>query len=174
MEAGQITVYDTNFKAVELSETAFHEDHVPPGFAPFNLQNIGGNLYVAYAKQDKVPTFVTFGAGLGFVNVFSPEGRFLMQLRRGSWFNAPWGLALAPSDFGTFSHKVIVGEFGNGHLSAFDSVTGEFEGELNDEKNVVISIGGPGALWALAFGDGTTSSDPQQQTCERALFHSWS
>jgi uncharacterized protein (TIGR03118 family) len=169
LEAGQITVYDTNFKAVELSETAF-QDHVPPGFAPFNIQNIGGNLYVAYAKQDKAKTFVTFGAGLGFVNVFSPEGRFLMQLQHGSWFNAPWGLALAPSDFGTFSHKVIVGEFGNGHLSAFDVVTGQFAGELNDEKNVVISIGGPGALWALAFGDGTTNSDPKNNKPANALY----
>ena len=169
LEAGQITVYDTNFKAVELSETAF-QDHVPPGFAPFNIQNIGGNLYVAYAKQDKAKTFVTFGAGLGFVNVFSPEGRFLMQLRHGSWFNAPWGLALAPSDFGTFSHKVIVGEFGNGHLSAFDAVTGEFQGELKDKNNAVISIGGPGALWALAFGDGTTNSDPKNNKPANALY----
>ena len=160
LEAGQITVYDTNFKAVEFSEEAFHADDVPTGFAPFNIQNIGGNLYVAYAKQDKAKTFVTFGAGLGLVNVFSPEGRFLMQLQHGTWFNAPWGLTLAPSDFGTFSHKVIVGEFGNGHLSAFDAVTGEFEGELKDQNNAVISIGGPGALWALAFGDGTPTSDP--------------
>jgi uncharacterized protein (TIGR03118 family) len=160
LEAGQITVYDTNFKAVELSETAFQADNVPPGFAPFNIQNIGGNLYVAYAKQDTAKTFVTFGVGLGFVDVFSPDGRFLMQLRHGNWFNAPWGLTLAPSDFGTFSHKVIVGEFGNGHLSAFDAVTGEFEGELKDQNNAVISIGGPGALWALAFGDGTPTSDP--------------
>jgi uncharacterized protein (TIGR03118 family) len=170
LEAGQITVYDTNFKAVELSEKAFHEDHVPPGFAPFNIQNIGGNLYVAYAKQDKAKTFVTFGAGLGFVNVFSPEGRFLMQLRHGSWFNAPWGLTLAPSDFGTFSHKVIVGEFGNGHLSAFDAVTGEFEGELNDQNNAVISIGGPGALWALAFGDGEKNSDPLNKPANALYF----
>src|SRR5258707_1803802 len=170
LEAGRITVYDTNFKAVELSERAFHEDHVPPGFAPFNIQNIGGNLYVTYAKQDKAKTFVSFGAGLGFVDVFSPEGRFLMQLRGGNWFNAPWGLTLAPSDFGTFSHKVIVGEFGNGHLSAFDAVTGEFEGELKDQNNAVISIGGPGALWALAFGDGTSNSDPLNQPANALYF----
>jgi uncharacterized protein (TIGR03118 family) len=170
LEAAQITVYDTNFKAVELSEGAFQENHVPQGFAPFNIQNIGGNLYVTYAKQDKAKTFVTFGGGLGFVDVFSPEGRLLMQLRHGGWFNAPWGLTLAPSDFGTFSHKVIVGEFGNGHLSAFDAVTGEFEGELKNQHNEVISIGGPGALWALAFGDGTPTSDPLNKPANALYF----
>jgi uncharacterized protein (TIGR03118 family) len=120
--------------------------------------------------MEQLMTFVTFGAGLGFVNVFSPEGRLLMRLRHGDWFNAPWGLTLAPSDFGTFSHKVIVGEFGNGHLSAFDAVTGEFEGELKDQNNAVISIGGPGALWALAFGAGISKSDPLNQPANTLYF----
>jgi uncharacterized protein (TIGR03118 family) len=160
LAAGKITVYDTNFNLVSVDKGAFKDDHVPPGFVPFNVQNIGNNLYVAYAKQNKTKTFVDFGSGLGFVDVFSPDGHFLMQLEHGDWFNAPWGLTLAPSDFGAFSHKVIVGQFGSGEILAFDAVTGQFEGKFNDQNNKVISIGGPGALWALAFGDGEVNSDP--------------
>lgn len=170
LEAGRISVYDTNFKPVNLSPGAFHENHVPLGFAPFNIQNIGNNLYVAYAQQNSAKNFVNFGAALGFVDVFSPDGRFLMQLQAGDWFNAPWGLALAPSDFGAFSHKVIVGQFGSGQILAFDTVTGAFEGKFKDQNNAVISIGGPGALWALAFGDGEPNSDPAGQPGNALFF----
>jgi len=170
LEAGSIRVYDTNFKPVNLSQGAFHENHVPLGFAPFNIQNIGNNLYVAYAQQNSAKNFVNFGAALGFVDVFSPDGRFLMQLQAGDWFNAPWGLALAPSDFGAFSHKVIVGQFGSGQILAFDAVTGAFEGKFKDQNNAVINIGGPGALWALAFGDGESKSDPAGQPGNALFF----
>jgi uncharacterized protein (TIGR03118 family) len=163
LEAGGITVYDTNFKPATVAPGAFQESHVPVGFAPFNIQNIGNNLYVTYAQQDSAKTFVNFGAGLGFVDVFSPDGQFLMQLQAGDWFNAPWGLVLAPTDFGTFSHKILVGQFGTSQILAFDAVTGAFEGKLRDQNNNVISIGGPGALWALAFGDGESNSDPAGQ-----------
>jgi uncharacterized protein (TIGR03118 family) len=158
LKKGEITVYDTTFKPVELSERAFHHDHVPPGFAPFNVQNIGNNLYVAYAKQNKAKNFVDFGAGLGFVDVFSPEGRLLMRLEHGDFLNAPWGLTLAPSDFGTFGHKVIVGQFGSGEILAFDAVTGKFEGKFKDQNNRIINIGGPGSLWALSFASGDPGS----------------
>ena len=170
LEAGRIRVYDTKFKPVNLSQGAFHENHVPLGFAPFNIQNIGNNLYVAYAQQNSAKNFVNFGAALGFVDVFSPDGRFLMQLQAGDWFNAPWGLALAPSDFGAFSHKVIVGQFGSGQILAFDAVTGAFEGKFKDQNNAVISIGGPGALWSLAFGDGESKSDPAGQPGNALFF----
>lgn len=170
LEAGRIRVYNTNFKPVSLSPGAFDENHVPLGFAPFNIQNIGNNLYVAYAQQNSAKNFVNFGAALGFVDVFSPDGRFLMQLQAGDWFNAPWGLVLAPSDFGAFSHKIIVGQFGSGQLLAFDAVTGAFEGKLKDQNNAVISIGGPGALWALAFGDGEPNSDPANQPGNALFF----
>ena len=167
--AGRIRVYDTNFKPVHLAG-AFHENHVPLGFAPFNIQNIGNNLYVAYAQQNAAKNFVNFGPGLGFVDVFSPEGKFLMQLQAGDWFNTPWGLVLAPNDFGTFSHKILVGQFGSGQILAFDAVTGAFEGKLNDQNNKAISIGGPGALWALSFGDGETNSDPANKPANALFF----
>jgi uncharacterized protein (TIGR03118 family) len=166
LEAGKIKVYDTNFKPVEVDEEAFDDDYIPRGFAPFNVQNIGGNLYVAYAQQNETKTFVTFGAGLGFVDVFSPRGRLLMRLEHGDWFNAPWGLTLAPSDFGTFSHKLIVGQFGDGEILAFDAVTGRFEGEFKGPSDAVISIDG---LWALAFGSGVPNSDPTDLP-DNALF----
>ncbi len=157
LEAGKIRVYDTNFEPVELDEDAFDDDHLPPGFAPFNIQNIGGDLYVAYAKQDQAKTFVTSGTGLGFVDVFSPRGRLLLRLEHGDWFNAPWGLTLAPSDFGTFSHRILVGQFGSGEILAFDAVTGQFQGKLRDQKNNSLALKG---LWGLAFGAGDQTSGP--------------
>jgi len=155
LKAGKIRVYDSNFQPMALGQGAFDDDHLPPGFAPFNIQNIGGNLYVAYAKQDQAKTFVTSGAGLGFVDVFSPQGSLLLRLQHGNWFNAPWGLTLAPSDFGTFSHRILVGQFGSGEILAFDAVTGKFQGKLNDQNNQVIAMTG---LWGLAFGAGDQTS----------------
>jgi uncharacterized protein (TIGR03118 family) len=177
LEAGEIRVFDTNFNPVQIGKNgsgdkhggrAFEDVQVPKGFAPFNVQNIGGNLYVAYAKQNQTKTFVDFGAGLGFVDVFSPNGSLLMRLEHGDWFNAPWGLTLAPTDFGMFSHKLIVGQFGSGEILAFDAITGQFEGKFNDQNNKVITIDG---LWALEFGDGVPASDPPNQP-DNALFFS--
>ncbi len=176
LEAGEIKVYDTNFNPVQVAKNGsgdkhgghvFEDAQVPKGFAPFNVQNIGGNLYVAYAKQNQTKTFVDFGAGLGFVDVFSPSGSLLMRLEHGEWFNAPWGLTLAPTDFGMFSHKLIVGQFGSGEILAFDALTGRFEGEFNDQNNKVITIDG---LWALEFGDGVPASDPANQPANALFF----
>ena len=172
IKKGEITVYDTTFTAVKLSQTAFHHAHVPKGFTPFNVQNIGNNLYVTYAQQNQTKTFVTFGAGLGYVDVFSPDGQVLMQLQHNGSLNAPWGLTLAPSDFGSFSRRVIVGEFGSGWISAFNAVTGQFIDNFKDQNNNVISIDGPGALWSLAFGDGQPNSDPAGQPANALFFTS--
>jgi uncharacterized protein (TIGR03118 family) len=176
LKDAKIKVYDSNFKEVEIgerhlgerhfkydmgfdddNEEAFEDQELPRGFAPFNIQNIGGDLYVAYAKQDQTKTFVTSGTGLGFVDVFSPRGRLLMRLEHGNWFNAPWGLTLAPSDFGTFSHRILVGQFGSGEILAFDAVTGRFQGKLRDQNNHSIALKG---LWGLAFGAGDQTSGP--------------
>ena len=100
---GKIAVYDTNFNPVEFGKHAFVEEHgehafddedVPKGFVPFNVQNIGNNLYVAFAQQNQAKNFVVFGAGLGFCGCVLPKGRLLMRLEHGDWFNAPWGLTL--------------------------------------------------------------------------------
>jgi uncharacterized protein (TIGR03118 family) len=110
---------------------------------------------VAFARQNAAKNFVTFGADLGAVDVFSPDGNILMRLERGSWFNAPWGLVQASTDFGTFSHSVLVGQFGSGEILAFDAITGQFQGKLEDAKSNVISIPG---LWGIAFGAGNANS----------------
>jgi uncharacterized protein (TIGR03118 family) len=147
---GQVEVFDTNFKPVHLSEERFDDERLPKGYAPFNIQNIGGNLYVAFAKQGSDKHDEQTGAGFGFVDVFSPRGRLLSRLEAGPWFNAPWGLALASSDFGSHSHDVLVGQFGSGEILAFDAVTGRFRGKLQDANNNPIHIDG---LWAIAFGN---------------------
>jgi uncharacterized protein (TIGR03118 family) len=110
------------------------------------VQNIGNNLYVAYARQNQAKNFVVIGAGLGFVDVFSSRGRLLMRLEHGDWFNAPFGLVLAPTDFGSFSHKLVVGQFGSGEILAFDAITGHFEGKLRDQNDNVIVLRGYGAF----------------------------
>ena len=97
---------------------------------------------------------MNFGAGLGFVDVFSPRGRLLMRLEHGDWFTALFGLVLAPTDFGSFSHKLIVGQFGSGQTLAFDAITGRFQGKLLDQNNNVIVLPG---LWGISFGAGQAS-----------------
>ncbi len=151
---GRIHVYDTNFHPVQLDD-AFSDERIPKGFAPFNVQNIGGNLYIAFAQQDGAKHDEVDGPGLGYVDVFSPTGRLLLRLQSGEWFNAPWGLAEAPTDFGAYSHDILVGQFGSGQILAFDPVTGRFKGSLVDSvTNAPIVIDG---LWGLAFGSGTGS-----------------
>jgi uncharacterized protein (TIGR03118 family) len=161
---GNIAVFDATFKPVTLNPDsdedrdhrgpAFEDERIPNGYAPFNVQNIGGNLYVAFAKQDAAKHDEVDGAGIGFVDAFSPRGRLLLRLQHGSWFNAPWGLTLASSDFGAYSHDVLVGQFGSGQILAFDPITGKFKGALNDANNNPIAIDG---LWAIAFGNDATA-----------------
>ena len=151
---GRVSVYDTNFHHISMDGDAFEDERLPHGFAPFNVQNIGGNLYVAFAKQDSAKHDEVDGAGLGFVDVFSPTGRLLHRLEKSKWFNAPWGLAQAPSDFGIYSHDILVGQFGSGNILVFDPVTGALKGTLMDASNMPIAIDG---LWGIAFASGGTS-----------------
>jgi uncharacterized protein (TIGR03118 family) len=151
---GRVNVYDAKFHRAHLGDDAFEDESIPRGFAPFNVQNIGGNLYVAFAQQDSARHDEVDGAGLGYVDVFSPTGRLLHRLQHGQWFNAPWGLAQAPTDFGSNSHNILVGQFGSGQILVFDPVTGQFKGPLYDATNKPIAIDG---LWDIAFGGGTTS-----------------
>jgi len=151
---GRIQVYDSSFHHVTLMEEMFRDTRVPHGFAPFNVQNIGGDLYVTFAKQDDQKHDPVEGAGLGYVNVYSPLGMFERRLQHGWWLNAPWGVAMAPGDFGIYSHDLLVGNFGSGMIDVFDPATGEFKGMLKDASNHPITIDG---LWALSFGSGSTS-----------------
>jgi len=170
---GRVEVFDTNFKPIQMRDdgdrddradfdhdrgndhnAGFDDPRLPRGYAPFNVQNIGGNIYVSFAKQDSAKHDELHGAGMGFVDVFSPRGSLLARLQAGPWFNAPWGLAMASSDFGAYSHNVLVGQFGSGEVLAFDPVTGKFKGKLNGVDNNPIHIDG---LWAIAFGNGANA-----------------
>jgi len=151
---GRIQVFDTMFHRVRFGEERFDDDCLRDGFAPFNIQNIGGNLYVAFAKQDSDRHDEVDGEGLGYVDVFSPSGRLLQRLEHGPWFNGPWAITLASQDFGLFSHDVLVGNFGSGEILAFNPVTGRFEGRLLNTSNEPITIDG---LWGLGFGNGANA-----------------
>jgi len=148
--AGTIDVFDKVFAPAALPPMAFRDRHVPRGFAPFNVQAIGDKVYVAYARQDAQKEDEVEGRGLGFVSVFAPDGKWLMRLRRGPWMNAPWGIALAPANFGRFSGKLLVGQFGSGRIAAFDPHTGNFLGLVRGAHGKPIEIDG---LWGLAFGN---------------------
>ena len=148
--AGRIDVFDSDWSNVQLSGD-FSDSQIPSGFAPFNVQALGGKLYVAYAKQDPERTDEVAGPGLGFVDVFDSTGHLLRRLIRRGHLNAPWGLVIAPAGFGQFSGDLVVGNFGDGHIHAYDPASGAFRGDLQDESGKPIVIDG---LWALRAGNG--------------------
>lgn len=151
--SGRVDVFDTNFKQVRISEEAFEDDELPRGFAPFNVQAIGPNIYVTYAKQDAARHDPVGGTGFGFVNVFSSHGRLIAHLEHGPWFNAPWGVVLTPGHFGEFTHALLVGNFRGGTIAAFNPLTGRFLGNVLNPDGTTLTIDG---LWALGFGNGHT------------------
>jgi len=158
-KAGTIDVFDAQFKAVTLASGSFTDPKIPAGFAPFNIWNLGGKLYVAYAKQDANKKFDVQGVGNGYVDVFDTAGKLLQSLvvgGTGSLLNSPWGLAIAPATFGKFANDLLVGNFGDGLINAYDPATGAFVGTLQDAsgKNIVIQ-----GLWALLFGNGSSGGD---------------
>jgi uncharacterized protein (TIGR03118 family) len=147
--SGTVDVFDKNFQPVTLSGT-FSDPTIPAGYAPFNIRNIGGSLYVMYALQNSTKSDADFCTGCGLVDVFDLNGNFIKRLVSGGVLNAPWGIAQAPSNFGTFSNMVLVGNLGDGRMSAFDPSTGAFKGQIKSNGKVV-SVPG---LWALTFGNG--------------------
>jgi len=148
---GTIDVFDTNFAPVNLGAGAFTDSSLPEGFGPFNVQNINGTIYVAFAKQDEAKEDEVAGPGLGFVDAFDASGNLLMRLKSGHWLNAPWGVTLAPSDFGKLSGRLLVGQFGSGQIATFDPDTGNFHGLLRGEHGQPLTIEG---LWGIRFGNG--------------------
>ncbi|MGB7848015.1 MAG: TIGR03118 family protein [Candidatus Acidiferrum sp.] len=153
--AGRVEVYDTNFMRVRLSEDAFDAgDEVPNGFAPFNVQNIGGSLFVTYAMQDAARHDDVAGDGNGFVEVFTPSGAHIGHLQHGPWLNSPWGVVWTPRDFGEFSNTILVGNFGSGWIAAFNGFTYKFIGFMKNPDDSILTIDG---LWSLAFGNGTNA-----------------
>jgi uncharacterized protein (TIGR03118 family) len=148
--AGTIDVFDSSFTQTTLAGH-FTDPNLPSGYAPFNIQNIGGNLYVTFAKQDSSGHDDVAGAGNGFIDVFDTNGNLVKRLVSNGPLDSPWGLALAPSDFGQFSNDLLVGNFGDGTIHAFDPMTGQLLGEIDDASGNPITIEG---LWGLLFGNG--------------------
>jgi uncharacterized protein (TIGR03118 family) len=140
-----VDVFDADFNHV----VSFSDPSLV-GYGPFGIQEIDGRLYVAFAKigEEEEET----GPGLGYIDVFDTEGNLLTQLVSQGALNAPWGLALAPRNFGAFSNALLVGNFGDGRINAYDSTTGEFLGTMTNHRGNPIEIEG---LWGIAFGNGT-------------------
>jgi uncharacterized protein (TIGR03118 family) len=161
--SGKVEVYDTNFKRVHLNDEAFdpdgdgdqdHDDRgrerIPHGFAPFNVQNIGGTLFVTYAKQDGPKHDDVAGEGNGFVELYQPDGKHVGHLQHGPWLNSPWGVVWTPRDFGVFSNSILVGNFGSGWVAAYNGFTKEFIGFVKNPDDSLLTIDG---LWSLTFGN---------------------
>jgi uncharacterized protein (TIGR03118 family) len=150
----RVDVYDGNFAPVVLPAGAFQDANLPAGYAPFGIQAIGGLVYVAYAQPNPNGE-PQEGAGLGALDVYDASGVLQTRLvAAGGPLNAPWGIAMAPAGFGQFSGDLLVGDFGDGQIHAFDPATGAHQGVLTSANGTPIAIDG---LWGLAFGNGLNS-----------------
>ncbi len=171
---GRVDVYDNAFQLVDLSKQQFNEDSadhedghsaensfvdekLPRSYVPFNVQAIGNDIVVTYVLHEDDSRFETDGPGLGFVDIYTSSGRLLQRLEHGDWLNAPWGVALAPLDFGRFSHDLLIGQFAgggdtqsHGFIAAYDLATGKFDGLLQDGSGKPLTING---IWALSVGN---------------------
>jgi uncharacterized protein (TIGR03118 family) len=181
---GRVDVYDSAFHRVDLSkehsdedfsrhqgrssedssdrdgrssENTFVDDELPRDYVPFNVQAIGNDIVVTYVLHEEGSRFETDGPGLGFVDIYSSTGRLLRRLEHGDWLNGPWGVALAPLDFGRFSHDLLIGQFAgggdtqsSGFIAAYDLATGKFDGLLQDPSGKPLAING---VWALSPGN---------------------
>jgi uncharacterized protein (TIGR03118 family) len=181
--SGQIEVYEPNpnppfFKPVTLPKGAFSDPNLPKDYAPFNVQVLNGKLYVTYAKQDKTKHDDDAGPHRGFVDVFNLDGTpglsgGNMRLVSRGPLDSPWGLAIAPTGFAGLTAPngdpvLLVGNFGNGFINAFDATTGDFLGRLKDPDGEPIQIDG---LWALRVGNGGNGGDPNTVYFTAGLFH---
>jgi len=153
--AARVDVFDAAFNPATLAGS-FSDPNLPAGFAPFNIQNVGGRLYVTYALKHAATGDVLSGPGNGYVNVFEPNGWLVRRFASQEILNAPWGLALAPAGFGGYGGALLIGNFGDGRINAFKPVTGEPLGELQDASGAAISIEG---LRGLIFGNGTQADN---------------
>jgi uncharacterized protein (TIGR03118 family) len=180
---GRVDVYDSSFHPVRLSdenssavwsddhpyfsessfvESSFVDDRLPRPYAPFNVQAIGNDIVVTYAIQQQGSPLEIDGPGLGFVDIYNSRGRLLLRLEHGDWLNAPWGVALAPADFGRFSDNLLIGQFAgggdtqsSGYIAAYDLTTGKFTGLLQDVSGKPLVVKG---IWALSPGNFSPSN----------------
>jgi len=147
---GKIDVLTSGFAKTTVPG-GFADPTIPAGFHPFNVLNLNGDLYVAYALKDPNSEDELHAPGLGFVNVFDPNGFLLARVGTRGKLNAPWGMALAPAGFGTFANHLLVGNFGDGAINAFQLTPYSFAGQLRSSTGGILKIDG---LWGIAFGNG--------------------
>jgi uncharacterized protein (TIGR03118 family) len=181
---GRVDVYDNAFHRVKLphaqsggnyaDDFAFDEnrddrgnepfvdDRLPRNFVPFNVQAIGNDIVVTYVLHQEGQQFETDGPGLGYVDIYNSTGQLLRRLEHGDWLNAPWGVALAPLDFGRFSHDLLIAQFAgggttqsSGFIAAYDLTTGKFDGLLQDASGNTLSVNG---IWAISPGNVSPSN----------------
>ena len=186
---GTVDVYNNAFQKVTVhsngegdryrdgdDDRPFTDNRLPRDFVPFNVQAIGNDIVVTFVLHQEGNPLETDGPGLGYVDIFSSSGRLLRRLQHGDWLNAPWGVALAPLDFGTFSHALLVGQFagggtseGSGTIAAYDLATGSFMGLVQDATGKPLSING---LWALSPGNSAAagSYDPAGSPASELYF----
>jgi uncharacterized protein (TIGR03118 family) len=155
--SGSIDVFDNMFTPVTLSASAFVDPSLPSGLVPFNVQDINGFIYVAYAPAGR-PAQISAALGAGAVAIFDEAGNFIQQLVGGDRLAAPWGIALAPPGFGEFAFNLLVGNFSFRHseINAYNPITGKHTGTIR------VNTGGipPGGLWTIGFGVGGSNGDP--------------
>jgi uncharacterized protein (TIGR03118 family) len=148
---GTIDTFDKNWKPVTLTG-GFQDPDLPNSYYPSNIQRYGRRLYVAYNLSDGTGSYGYGGPGTGLIDVFDLNGNLLQRLvPNNAWMNLPWGLAVTGANFGSFSYALVVGNFGDGTISAFDLHTGNYLGTMQDGKGNNISISG---LWGLQWGNG--------------------
>ncbi|MGI9087487.1 MAG: TIGR03118 family protein [Chthoniobacterales bacterium] len=147
---GVVDVFDANYARATLAGS-FSDPTIPAGYAPCGIQNINCVLHVTHARQDESAHDDVRGPGHGYINKFDLNGNLLGRFASQGTLNSPWGVVLAPASFGPFSSDLLIGNFGDGRINAFDPATGEFLGQLEDAARDPITIDG---LWGLRFGNG--------------------
>ena len=161
---GRVEVFDSHFNLVN----SFTDPTIPAGFAPFGIHNINGDLYVTFAKQGPGKDDDHAGPGNGFVDVFAPNGDLLQRLASRGKLDSPWAVTLAPSTFGAFGGDILVGNFGNGRIHAYNQTTGAFEGTLHRPKGGPVVIDG---LWGLRFAPTSPGAGPNTAFFTAGLNH---
>jgi uncharacterized protein (TIGR03118 family) len=159
---GRVDVFDRAFAPLTLASGAFSDPKLPKGYAPFGIQALAGNIFVTYAKQDAQAHDDVAGNGFGYVDEYTTDGQFVARVasggRKNAPPNAPWGLALAPNQgFGVFSGDLLIGNFGNGRIAAYQDKGGNhwvYKGELRYGDGRLVQLDG---LWAIAFGNGSAA-----------------
>jgi uncharacterized protein (TIGR03118 family) len=156
---GRVDVFDASFNLI-TTPGGFNDAKVPKGFAPFGIQALGSDIFVTFAKQDAAAKDDVPVPGQAYVDEFTADGQLVARVvnsgKKNAPLNAPWGLALAPADFSVFSNDLLVGNFGNGRISAYTKrgATWVFKGQLRHANGAPIAIDG---LWGIAFGNGSAA-----------------